>query len=71
MPVGVSLQLNSLTVTPAQIIRLAVGDIVGLPHDKTKPLNVAVEGRQLARASIGTTGSRIACVVVETLENQR
>ncbi len=71
VPVGVSLQLNPLTVTPAQIIRLAVGDIVGLPHDKTKPLNVAVEGRPLARASIGTTGSRIACVVVETLENAR
>jgi flagellar motor switch protein FliM len=71
VPVGVSLQLNPLTVTPAQIIRLAVGDIVGLPHDKTKPLNVAVEGRPMARASIGTTGSRIACVVVETQENPR
>ncbi len=71
VPVGVSLQLNPLTVTPAQIIRLAVGDLVNLPHDKTKPLNVAVEGRPLARASIGTTGSRIACVVVETQENAR
>lgn len=70
-PVSVSLQLNPLTVTPSEIMSLAVGDLIGLPHDKTKPLNVAVEGRPLARASLGTNGSRIACVVVETQENAR
>lgn len=69
IPVDVSLRLNSLTVTPAQILGLAVGDLVSLPHSSYTPLNVAVEGRPLASASVGTNGSRMACVIVDTQEN--
>ncbi|TAM68388.1 MAG: hypothetical protein EPN48_10250 [Microbacteriaceae bacterium] len=70
VPVDVSLQLNSLTVTPSQILGLAVGDLVGLPHSSYKSLNLAVEGQRLASASVGSNGSRVACVIVDTQEHQ-
>ena len=71
VPVTVSLQLNPMTVTPAQILSLSVGDLFTLNHPSHKPLNVAIEGEPMARASLGASGSRIACVVVETQENSR
>lgn len=68
VPVDVALELTPMRVTASSVIGLAVGDIVPLPHPSHKPLNVAVDGRAIARASVGTTGSRIACVVVDTTE---
>jgi flagellar motor switch protein FliM len=71
VPVNVSLQLAPKSVTPAQIIGLSVGDMLTLNHHSTKPLNVAVEGLIMARAALGASGSRLACIVVENLENKR
>jgi flagellar motor switch protein FliM len=65
-PVGVSLQLASATVSPARILDLAVGDVLTLPHPEHRPLNVAVEGQPLAHAAVGSNGSRLACVIVNT-----
>jgi Flagellar motor switch protein len=70
VPVDVSLQLNSVNVTPSEILNLAVGDLIGLPHSSYKPLNIAVEGQPLASASVGSNGSRVACVIVDTQEHQ-
>ncbi|MHA6669640.1 flagellar motor switch protein FliM [Homoserinimonas sp. A447] len=67
-PVEVSLRLNSATVSPARILDLAVGDVLHLPHPQHRPLDVAVEGQALAHAAVGSNGSRLACVIVNTEE---
>ncbi len=71
VPVEVGLQLSPRIVTARSVIRLAVGDIIRLPHPSHKPLHVAVEGQPIARASVGSTGSRVACVIVDTEESAR
>lgn len=71
VPVELALQIAPLGVTAAGVMNLVVGDIVPLPHPSHKPLNVAVDGRIVARASVGSNGSRLACVVVRTEESAR
>lgn len=65
VPVEVSLQLAPATVTPSEILSLAVGDVLPLPHPEHRPFVVAVDGHPLAQAAVGANGSRLACVVVE------
>jgi flagellar motor switch protein FliM len=67
-PVEVSLRLSPATVNPARILDLAVGDVLHLPHPQHRPLDLAVEGQQLAQAAVGSNGSRLACVIVTTEE---
>ncbi|MEX1080045.1 MAG: flagellar motor switch protein FliM [Homoserinimonas sp.] len=67
-PVEVSLRLKPATVNPARILDLAVGDVLHLPHPRHRPLDVAVEGQPLAQAAVGSNGSRLACVIVNTEE---
>ena len=67
-PVEVSLRLNPATVSPSRILDLAVGDVLAIPHQKHRPLVVAVEGHPLALAAVGSNGSRLACVIVTTEE---
>lgn len=69
VPVTVAVQLAPSSVTPVQIIGLSVGDMLTLNHHSTKPLNIAVGGQVMAHAALGASGSRLACVVVENLEN--
>lgn len=69
IPVDVSLQLAPVAVMPRKILDLAVGDVLPLPHPKHRPLNVVVNGQKLAHAAVGSNGSRLACVVVNTEEN--
>lgn len=68
VPVDVALQLAPVTVKPGQILDLAVGDVLPLPHPQHRPLNVMVNGNWLAHAAAGVSGSRLACVVVNTEE---
>lgn len=67
-PVEVSLRLNPATVSPSRILDLAVGDVLAIPHQKHRPLVIAVEGHPLALAAVGSNGSRLACVIVTTEE---
>jgi flagellar motor switch protein FliM len=69
VPVSLSLQLLPATVSPADILGLAEGDLIRLPHPQHRPLNVAVDGVTVAGAAVGANGSRLACVVV-SLEEQ-
>jgi flagellar motor switch protein FliM len=69
VPVSMSLQLLPATVGPADILGLAEGDLIRLPHPQHRPLNVAVDGVTVARAAVGANGSRLACVIV-SLEEQ-
>jgi flagellar motor switch protein FliM len=71
VPVDVAVQLGPTPVTPAQILGLAVGDILPLPHPENSPFDVTVNGTRLATAAPARNGSRAAAVIVTTEENPR
>jgi flagellar motor switch protein FliM len=71
VPVQLAVQLAPLPVTAGRVISLAVGDVIRLPHPSHRPLDVVVDGVPIARASAGASGSRRACVVIDTEENAR
>jgi flagellar motor switch protein FliM len=68
VPVSMSLQLQPATVGPSDILGLAEGDLIRLPHPQHRPLNVAVDGVPVAGAAVGANGSRLACVIVSLEE---
>ncbi|WP_241975826.1 MULTISPECIES: flagellar motor switch protein FliM [Cryobacterium] len=68
VPVDVSLQLAPIRVLPSVILGLAVGDLLAVPHSTHRPLDVVVDGLPLARAALGSNGSRLACIVIDTEE---
>ncbi|MET1088185.1 MAG: flagellar motor switch protein FliM [Arthrobacter sp.] len=68
-PVDIALQLTPASVRPRTILNLAVGDLLNLPHPQHKPFDVTVDSRRLARASVGTNGSRLAAVITTIEEN--
>ena len=65
----VTVELAAAPVTPAEVIGLAVGDVVRLPHHQSRPLDVVVDGHVMARGAVGSSGSRLACRIVTTEEN--
>lgn len=67
-PVHVSLQLAQVAVKPGTILNLAVGDLLPVPHQKSKPFDLTVRGHRIATAAAGSNGSRIAAIIVETEE---
>lgn len=71
LPVDVSLQFAPIQVTPRDVLGLAVGDVLPLPHPQHRPLDVAIGGQPLAHAAVGANGSRLAGVIVTTEENAR
>lgn len=71
LPVDVSLQFAPMQVTPREVLGLAVGDVLPLPHPQHRPLDVAIGGQPLAHAAVGANGSRLAGVIVTTEENSR
>ncbi|MGP0224765.1 flagellar motor switch protein FliM [Paenarthrobacter sp. NCHU4564] len=71
VPVDVAIQLTPAQVTPAQILTLAVGDVLPLPHLENRPFDVAINGTRLATAAAARHGSRAAAVIVTTEEHQR
>jgi flagellar motor switch protein FliM len=68
VPVSMSLQLLPATVGPSDILGLAEGDLIRLPHPQHRPLNVTVDGVPVAGAAVGANGSRLACVIVSLEE---
>ena len=66
VPVDVSARLASANVTPAAVLRLAVGDVIRLPHPVSRPIQVAAGGEPVGSAAIGAAGSRLAVVVTTT-----
>jgi flagellar motor switch protein FliM len=67
--VDVSVELSGASMTPTEVIDLAVGDVIRLPHPRSRPLDVVVDGHVLARGAVGSSGSRLACRIVTTEEN--
>ncbi|TFD33083.1 flagellar motor switch protein FliM [Cryobacterium cryoconiti] len=69
VPVDVSVRLTPALVLPSVVLGLAVGDVLPLPHPQHRPLDVVVDGHTLARAAVGSNGSRLACIVTDTEES--
>jgi flagellar motor switch protein FliM len=69
VPVSLSVQFEPAIVSPRDILGLAEGDVIRLPHPQHRPLNVAVEGHTVAEAAVGANGSRLACVIVKLEES--
>jgi flagellar motor switch protein FliM len=64
MPLEVTARLTPLPTRAPEVLALAVGDVVRLQHPTTRPLDVVTNGLVLARAVAGTSGKRLACLVV-------
>ena len=64
VPLTVGLDVGATTLTPAQVLRLSVGDVVPLQHSVTAPMRVTAAGVTFAHAVPGTRGKRLACLVV-------
>lgn len=64
VPVSVGVRFAPRTVTPADVVDLQVGDVVPLRHRADVPLDVVIGDVVLARAAIGSNGTRLACLVV-------
>ena len=68
VPMDVVVRFAPVTVRPPDVVGLAVGDVLPLQHPATRPLDVVVDEVVLARAAVGSQGSRLACRVVEVEE---
>jgi flagellar motor switch protein FliM len=68
VPVEVSLRLSDVAIDPERLLRLEVGEIIGLPHEESRPLLLTVDGQVFATAATGRSGSRLACRIVTTTE---
>jgi flagellar motor switch protein FliM len=64
VPLTVGVDVGATTLTPAQVLRLSVGDVVPLQHSITAPMRVTAAGVTFAHAVPGTRGKRLACLVV-------
>lgn len=68
VPVEVSVRFAPVAVNPRDVLALEVGDVVPLSHPAARPLDVVVDDVVLARAAVGSHGSRLACKVVTVEE---
>lgn len=71
VPVELSVRLSTAFVTPNQILGLAVGDVLTLPHQENRPFDLTLDGTRLATAAPARNGKRAAAVIVTIEENQR
>lgn len=71
VPVDVSVRMTPLTIHPRDVIHLAVGEVIHLNHPVSRPLEVVVGDRVMARGVAGNNGRQLACKVVHAEENER
>lgn len=67
-PVELVVRLAPATVRPRDVLALAPGDVLPLSHPASRPLEVVVEEKVLARAALGSTGRRLACQIIHVEE---
>ena len=65
VPLEVTLQFPAIATTAESVLQLAVGDELALGVATSEPLEVRAEGLLVARATIGRSGDRKACSIVE------
>jgi flagellar motor switch protein FliM len=67
-PVELSLRFDSTPVAPSVVLGLAEGDVLRLVHPQHRPLSLTVDGEVVAKAAVGSHGTRLACVVIDAQE---
>ncbi len=66
VPVEVAVSLRPTTLSPADLAALQPGDAIRLHHPAAAPLEVVVDGTCFAHATPGTSGFRLAALIVGT-----
>lgn len=67
-PLEVTLRLAPLTIGAGEVLDLAPGDLLRLPHPETTPYELVAGHTHLARATPGSRGSRLTCKIITTHE---
>ncbi len=70
VPLPVSVRFSGRTMGAKDITELEVGSVVSLHHGVDRPLDVVVGDVTLGHAAIGVNGTRVACLVVSTEEEE-
>ncbi|WNM27414.1 FliM/FliN family flagellar motor switch protein [Demequina capsici] len=70
VPIPVAVRFEGRSMTAAEVSGLEVGAIVSLHHSVDQPLDVVVDDVCVAHAAIGANGTRVACLVVSTEEEE-
>ncbi len=66
-PVDLVLRLAPRTIRPGEVLDLAVGDVITIPHAVDRPLDLVIGSQPVGTAAAGTSGARLACVVTATV----
>ncbi|MBF5083116.1 flagellar motor switch protein FliM [Quadrisphaera sp. INWT6] len=71
LPVDVCARMTPMALSVQAVTALSVGDVLHLPHPTARPLDVVTNDVVLTRAVPGTSGTRLACLVVNPDEETR
>lgn len=67
-PLEITLRLAPITIAAGEVLSLAPGDLLRLPHPETTPYELMAGHTPIARATPGSRGSRLACTITTTHE---
>lgn len=67
-PIEVGVRLNPLRMGTGDVLAMRRGDLLRIPHPTSHPLTVVVGDVPVARAVVGSSGRRLACLVVDPKE---
>jgi flagellar motor switch protein FliM len=62
-PLNVALRLAPITIGAGEVLDLAPGDLLKLPHSETTPFDLVAGSTPIARAMPGARGSRLTCQI--------
>jgi flagellar motor switch protein FliM len=62
-PLDLALRLAPLTIGAGEVLDLAPGDLLRLPHAETAPFELVAGSTTIARATPGSRGSRLTCKI--------
>lgn len=71
IPVTVSVRFTPRKVNPRELDGLAIGDTLPLIHPTSRPLDLVIGDLILAEAAAGTSGSRLAAMVVSVNKGEK
>ncbi|MGF1653156.1 MAG: flagellar motor switch protein FliM [Actinomycetales bacterium] len=67
-PVEVGVRLSPVRLETGDVLSLQAGDVVRIPHPTSRPLTLVVSDVPVARAVVGSAGTRLACLIVDPQE---
>lgn len=67
-PLEVTLRLAPITIGAGEVLDLAPGDLLRLPHPETRPYELVADRTTIGFATPGSRGSRLTCLITSTPE---